>query len=364
MKNKVIVAISLCLCVGLVFAGMKIFDKGTSGEVDPMEVYGCDTLNVYNWGEYVGENTIEDFEKEYNVKVNYTLFGSNEEMYTKLLGGDKYDILIPSDYMIERLMNEDMLAPLDLSLIPNIDGLHPSVVGLDYDPENTYSVPYFWGSVGIVYDTTVVSQEDVESQGFNVFKNPKYAGEVYLYDSERDSFMMALKALGYSMNTSDLDEINEAYEWLLEVKEATDPVFAQDEIIDGMSTGAKALGIIYSGDAAYIQSVNENIAYFEPKEGTNIWSDGMVIPKNSTCGLLAHEFINYNLEYDVAYNNSDMVGYTASLEEAKTALENGTYDGISAYQPRENYEDDEVFRDNPDMKTVFSELWIKVKAAS
>ncbi len=362
MKIKVTRMMSaiLIVCLAIVLTGCG--SKKTS-DFDPMEEFGCDTLNVYNWGEYIGEDTVEDFEEKYNVKVNYSMFGSNEEMYTKLLGGESYDILIPSDYMIERLTNEGKLASLDLSLIPNLSNLHPSVQTTAFDPTNQYSVPYFWGTVGILYDTTVVDAADVEEQGYNVFKNEKYKGEVYLYDSERDSFMMALKALGYSMNTTNQAEIDEAYNWLIEVKEATNPVFVQDEVIDGLINGEKAMGVVYSGDAAYIQSENPNMAYFEPKEGTNFWVDAMVIPENSTCGLLAHEYINYNLEEVVAYNNSEYVGYTSSVAQAKEDLESDVYADSSAYQPREGYELDEAFRDNEEMKKILSELWIKVKAA-
>ncbi|NCC55239.1 MAG: ABC transporter substrate-binding protein, partial [Erysipelotrichia bacterium] len=318
---------------------------------------------VFNWGEYIGEKTIDSFEKEYNVKVNYSIFASNEEMYTKLLGGDEYDILVPSDYMVERLIKENRLRKLDKSNIPNLKSLTDGVKNLPFDPDNTYSVPYFWGSVGIVYDKTKIDPNDVESQGYNVLKNTKYKGQIYLYDSERDSFMMALKALGYSMNTESELQIHEAYEWLLELKATMDPVFVTDEVIDGMINNEKDMAVVYSGDAAYIQMENPNMVYFEPNEGTNQWSDAMVIPSNSACPLLAEEFINYNLEYDTAYDNSSYVGYTSSVDKVKIALEEGEYANSSAYQPRTNYPLDEVFVNNEAMKKKLSELWIKIKAA-
>ena len=173
-------------------------------------------LHLYNWGEYMGENLIADFEEQTGATVKVDYFDSNEQMYIRVANGESFDVLVPSDYMIQRLMEEDLLQPLDKSKLSNLDLLNDDVMGLDYDPENEYSVPYFWGTVGIVYDKTKVSEEDLEKEGYNIFLDTKYKGDIYLYDSERDSFMMALKALGYSMNTDNEDELNEAYEWLLQ----------------------------------------------------------------------------------------------------------------------------------------------------
>ena len=173
-------------------------------------------LHLYNWGEYMGENLIADFEEQTGATVKVDYFDSNEQMYIRVANGESFDVLVPSDYMIQRLMEEDLLQPLDKSKLSNLDLLNDDVMGLDYDPENEYSVPYFWGTVGIVYDKTKVSEEDLEKEGYNIFLDTKYKGDIYLYDSERDSFMMALKSLGYSMNTDNEDELNEAYEWLLQ----------------------------------------------------------------------------------------------------------------------------------------------------
>ena len=354
--------IALCGILALSVTGCGL---GGNSDIDPEEVYGCSTLNVYNWGEYVGENTIRNFERQYNVKVNYSMYASNEEMYTKLLGGSQYDVLIPSDYMIERLIMEDMLQPLDKAMIPNMENLAEGVKGLSYDPENKYTAPYFWGSVGIIYDKTKVDQKDVESQGFDVLRNPKYKGRVFAYDSERDSFMMALKALGYSMNTEDDGEIQEAYEWLLDMVKQVDPAFVTDEVIDGMVVGEKDIAVVYSGDAAYMLSENEDLAYWLPMEGTNLWSDAMVIPANAKCPKLANEFINYILSDDASYDNSSTAGYASSnknvLEEM--TADGGEYDGNSAYLPRSGYEKDEIFEYNDVLKKKLADLWIKVKAA-
>lgn len=340
---------------------------GCSGGTDnsaAIEKYGSDTLKLYNWGEYMGEDLISNFEQEFGVKVIVEYFDSNEMMYTKLSAGDSYDVLIPSDYMIERLIKEDYLQPLDKEVITNIDLLSDDCRGLDYDPENTYSIPYFWGSVGIVYNKTNVSPDDLAREGWNILADTKYAGRLYLYDSERDSFMMALKALGYSMNTQDEDEINAAYEWLCGIDETMQPVYVTDEIIDNMINGIKDIGIVYSGDAAYILSENPDMGYYCPEQGTNIWSDAMVIPKNASNPELANLFINYVLTYDASMDNTETVGYTSSNAEvmADAYGAGGVYEDNEAYIPRAGYEKDEVFRDNEVLRQKLSELWIKVKA--
>ncbi len=328
------------------------------------ETYGCDTLNVFNWGEYVGETVISDFEDEYGVNVNYSLFESNEVMYTQLQGGNNYDVLIPSDYMVERLMAEDLLATLDLSKIPNIANLADGVKNLDYDPNNEYSIPYFWGNVGIVYNKTTIDPELVEELGFNIFLEPELKDRAYLYDSERDSFMMAFKALGYSMNTENPDEIQAAYDWLLEVNEIINPSYVTDEVIDAMVNGNKDIAVVYSGDASYILSENEDMAFSAPQAGTNLWSDSMVIPASSECQELAHVFINYMLDEEVSLANSTYVGYTANTNYAIEALstEGGDYEGINSYIPRNGNPNDEIFKHNEVLVKELSELWIKVKS--
>ena len=325
--------------------------------------YQGQTLRIYSPGEYIGENIIPDFEEMTGARVVLELFDSNEQMYIKVANGEAYDILIPSDYMIERLISEELLQKVDMSQIPNMDFINEDVKGLPYDPENEYSVPYFWGSVGIVYDTTKVREEDLEKEGYGIFLNEKYKGDIYLYDSERDSFMMALKALGYSMNTESEEELQAAYEWFEACVTTMEPEIVTDEIIDNMAQGRKALGIVYSGDAAYIMSENETMGYYEPMEGTNVWCDAMVVPTNAENVELAYEFMNYLCNYDAAYDNSDFVGYTSPNEEVMDELygEGGTYEGINAYIPRSGYEMDESFVYNERTRKIISNLWSKVK---
>lgn len=324
------------------------------------------TLHLYNWGEYTGENIIRNFEEETGATVVMENFDSNEQMYIKVVNGESYDILVPSDYMIQRLIQEDLLQKLDHSKLDCMDLLTEDVKGLPYDPKNEYSVPYFWGTAGIVYDKTKVDIKDLEEQGYNIFLNEKYKGDIYLYDSERDSFMMALKALGYSMNTENEKEINEAYEWLVKCVQTMEPEIVTDEIIDNMAQGRKALGLIYSGDATYVVSENENMGYYLPETGTNLWSDAMVIPKNAKNPELAHAYINYATNYEGAYDNSSYVGYTSSNQEVMDTLsgEGRDYEGIDSYIPRSGNKMDEVFVYNEKTKQIISNLWSRVKIAA
>lgn len=336
---------------------------GGGGSERPFE---GQTLHLYNWGEYTGENILNAFEEKTGATVVMENFDSNEQMYIKVANGESYDVLVPSDYMIQRLIGEDLLQKLDHSKLDCLDLLTDDVKGLPYDPENEYSVPYFWGTAGIVYDKTKVDIADLEEQGYNIFLNEKYKGDIYLYDSERDSFMMALKALGYSMNTENEQEINEAYEWLVQCVQTMEPEIVTDEIIDNMAQGRKALGLIYSGDATYVISENENMGYYLPKTGTNIWSDAMVIPKNARNPELAHAFINFATEYEGAYDNSSYVGYTSANQEVMEDLygEGGDYEGIDSYIPRSGNEQDEVFVYNEKTKQIISNLWSRVKIAA
>lgn len=334
---------------------------------DAQKEFGCNVINVYNWGEYIGENTLSNFENMYNAKVNYDLFDSNELMYTKLLGGSSYDVIIPSDYTVERLIKEDLVQKLDKSQLTNLSQLDPAVVEMQkvYDPNLEYSVPYFRGSVGLVYNTTKVDPAVIEEKGWDILQDSEYKGRVFMYDSQRDAFMIAFKALGYSMNTESEEEIQKAYEWLVKMNQTISPRYVTDEVIDAMVNGDMDIAVMYSGDAAYVLSENEEMSYITPKQGTNIWSDAMVIPKNASCPGLANAFINYMTSYEAALDNSTTVGYTSTNLKVKEELTKagGEYEGNVAYESREGYEKDEVFRYNQLLVQKLSDLWNKVKSS-
>lgn len=328
--------------------------------------YAGQTLYIYMPGEYIGENVISDFEAATGATVVMENFESNEQMYIKVANGESYDILVPSDYMIQRLIDEDLLQKLDASKLTCMDALSDAVKSPPYDVNNEYSVSYFWGTVGIVYDKTKVDIADLEKEGYNIFLNEKYKGDIYLYDSERDSFMMALKALEYSMNTENESELNDAFDWLVQCVETMKPEIVTDEIIDNMAQGRKALGLCYSGDATYIMSENENMGFYLPQSGTNLWYDSMVIPANAVNTELAHEFMNFISSYDYAYDNSSYVGYTSPNQEVLNDLsaEDGDFAGINAYLPRTDCEKDEVFVYNEETRKIISNMWSKVKIAA
>ncbi len=347
----------IVLCILLTLVGCS--------KSDPVDKYGSDVLNVFNWGEYIGEDVIANFEEEYGVKVNYSLFDSNEIMYTKLLSGNTYDVIVPSDYMIERLMEEELIQPLDYTYMTNLDDLDTEVLALrdEYDDGGKYSIPYFWGTVGLVYNKNNVDIDKLDKLGWSILKDKEYAGRIFMYDSERDSFMVALKALGYSMNTENMDEINKAYDWLCELHDTMNPSYVTDEVTVAMINNEKDIAVVYSGDAAFIISQNDDMAYYVPKEGTNVWSDGFVIPANAKNPKLANEFINYMMSYDSAMDSSIEVGYTsANKKVVETISSDGeVYNNNDAYIFDVSNPKNEVFKHNDTLKKVLSDMWVRIK---
>ena len=354
-NSKIRKGIAAVLVVAIV-AGLAVLMHGVGASSQPA------VLRVYNAGEYIEPALLEQFQEEYDCTVIYETFESNEMMYTKLQAGEEFDVLVPSDYMIERLIREEYLQPIDWSLIENADNINPDVMNRGYDPGNVYSVPYFWGSVGILYDTTVVDEEDLKD-GWNLLMNPKYAGNIYMYDSERDSFMVALKALGYSMNTDNEEEIREAFDWLIRQRETMNPIYVGDDGMDNMIAGNKAISVTYSGDAVYAMSENEDLDFFEPEEGTNLWYDALVITKNCQNVELAHAFIDFMQREESAEANTLFIGYTPVVQSVYEEMQQTEFEGIDAYIPRVGYQNDEIFSyQDAKVKKLYAELWTKVKA--
>lgn len=319
-------------------------------------------VRVFNAGEYVDTNLITRFEKENNCEVVYETFDSNESMYTKLLSGAEYDILVPSDYMIERLIKEKRLQPIDWNLITNKDAVIKDLWNHEYDPDNTYTIPYYWGTVGIVYDKTIVDEKDLQ-QGWEILNNEKYKGNLYMYDSERDSFMIALKSLGYSMNTTNHDELQEAYRWLVNQRDKMQPVYAGDDVIDNMISGNKAMAVVYSGDGVLVMDENEDMEFFVPSQGTNVWYDCMVITKECKNTELAHKFIDFFLQEDVAIQNTEYIGYDSVVESVYEYMRDEEYEGISACAPDVSNPLNEIFKyQETELKEFCAGLWTKVKS--
>jgi spermidine/putrescine transport system substrate-binding protein len=321
-------------------------------------------LKVFNWGAYIDDSVIADFEDEYGVRVIYDTYDSNELMYTKLASGEKYDILVPTDHMVERLIAEDKLQELDLSKIPNLANVDPGMLNRPFDPNNVYSLPYFYGNIGVIYNKNNVDIADLETQGWNFLHDAEYVDRVYVYDSARDAFMMAYKSLGYSINTTDEAKIEEAFQWLQTMNDVTRPIYIDETLIDNMINGEKDLAVTFSGDAAYVLSENEDMSFFVPAEGTNLWTDSMVIPADAPNPDLAHKWINFMLDNAVAQKNTEYVGYTSPVVAAFDAVtaSGGIYFNNPAYAPRLNNPLDEVHAYSTALVSILSDRWTRVKA--
>ena len=278
------------------------------------------TLNVYNWGEYISDGSddsvdvIKEFEEISGIKVNYTLFDTNEDMYAKVVhGGSQYDIIIPSDYMIARLIDEDRLEKLDFDKIPNISLIDDKYRYTDFDPEGAYTVPYTWGMVGLVYNTKHVTAE--EASTWDILWNEKFKGKVLMFGNSRDAFGIALKKLGYSLNTENLEEIDKAAD-ALKAQKAINQMYAMDQTFDKMANENAYAAPYYAGDCLTMMERNEDLAFSYPKEGVNQFIDSICIPKGKTNKDAAEAFINFLCETDIAVANCEFISYFTPQTEA------------------------------------------------
>ncbi len=324
-------------------------------------------LNVYNWGEYIDLETIDMFEDKYpDIDVNYTTFDSNESMYSKIVSGAaSYDIVVPSDYMISKLIQEDMLAELDFSNIPNYQNIGEAYKNLSYDPENKYSVPNFWGTVVMIYNSKFVDAEDVKDQSLDLLWNEKYSGKILMFDNPRDSFGLALKKLGYSMNSNDNSEWQEAAELLKQQKPIVQ-AYVMDAIFDKLESGEAWIGPYYAGDALIIQENNPDIDFYIPKEGTNLFFDAMCILKTTEHKKEAELFINFMLEPEIAAMNAEEVGYATPNIEAQKLLDPEITGNELIYTDGEFLKQNtEVFINLPQKTQMLqSSLWTSLKIQS
>ena len=276
-------------------------------------------VNVYNWGEYIDMSVLEDFEKETGIKVNYQNYDSNETMYSTLSGGGaNYDVIIPSDYMIARLIDEDMLEPLDFDNIPNFSDVDPELKNPEYDPENLYSVPYMWGLMGVIYNTTMVDEADTGS--WDLLWNEKYTDDILMFGNSRDAIGIALKRLGYSYNTTDENQVKEAVELLKQQKPIVQGYF-MDEQFSKLQGGNAAVGTYYYGDFLTMQEVNPDLAFYLPSEGTNIYVDAMCIPKGAANKENAEAFINYMCSTQAGLKNCEEIWYSSPLLSVREELD-------------------------------------------
>ncbi|MBQ7916029.1 MAG: ABC transporter substrate-binding protein [Firmicutes bacterium] len=341
------------------------------------------TLSVFNWGEYIDMSVIEQFEEETGIDVVYSLYETNEEMYLKLSsGGSNYDVLFPSDYMIERLINEDRLAKINFDNVPNYELIGDQFKNLAYDPNNEYSVPYMWGTLGILYNTTMVDEEP----DWDTLWDPQYAGNIIMSDSVRDTFTPALKRLGYSCNETDEAHLREALTSLIDQADLVYGYYV-DQSKDQMATENAALALIYAGDAQTAIELNENLAFTIPTY-SNLFFDAMVIPANAQNKDEAEEFINFMCRTDIAIKNLWEIWYStphealtpyldpeqtdaATLaeflgwdeEEAQELLDCELLENEIMFPDPSAYEHCEVFLDLGEANALYDALWTEMKAS-
>lgn len=318
-----------------------------------------EVLNIYNVGDYINEDLIDKFEKETGIEVVYETYDTNEMMYQKLQGGStNYDLIVPSDYMIEKLIKEDMVQEIDFNNIPNYKNIDDNFKKQSYDKNNKYSVPYMWGTFGILYNKTMVSNP-VES--WDMLWDEKYKGEILMLDSVRDSMGIALKKLGYSMNSTNPDEIQKAQEELIKQKPLV-LAYVNDEGKDRLLAEEAAMGIVYSGDAVTLMEQNENLQYIIPKEGTNKWIDAMCIPKTAQNKKEAEMFINFMLDPQNSKENVDYIGYSTPNKATLEILDDSVKNNKVAYPSDEIIRKSESFIDLGDKLKLYDDAWLKIKS--
>lgn len=349
MKKIISLLIVLVLTVSL-FSGC--------GESGP-------TLRVFNWGEYMDPSVIDAFEAETGIKVIYETYETNESMYTKVVNsgsGNSYDVVFPSEYMMSKMIREDLLAEINFENVPNNDKMldqFKTAPFNSFDPEGKYFVPYVWGTVGIVYDKTKVT-EPVTS--WDILWDEKYKGEIFMKDDQRDSIGIALKSLGYSVNSTNPEELEQAKQKLVSQRDLV-LAYVTDEARDKMINGEAAMAVMYSGDASYVMEHNENLAYALPEEGANVWMDGVCILKSSKNKELAEQFINFISGADMAQKNIDYIQFNSPHKEV---VENYPPEKLNSiiFNPDSSYitEKCEVYQDLEDNINTYSKIWTEVTA--
>ena len=322
-------------------------------------------VNVYNWGEYISDGTdgtldiCEEFERQTGIKVNYQVFDSNESMYAMLAsGGASYDVIIPSDYMISRMIEEDMLEQLNFDNIPNYSDIDPALKNPEYDPDGLYSVPYMWGTVGIIYNTSMIT-EPVE--GWGSLFDPAFSGQILMFDNSRDAIGIALKALGYSYNTTDPAQIQQAVDLLIEQKPILQG-YVMDQIFDKLEGGEAAIGPYYAGDFVTMHANNPDLAFCLPKEGSNLFVDAMCIPKGAENKDNAEAFINFMCTTDAGLANCEAIGYSTPLLSVRDALPAEISGDSVAYPSDAVLATCETFKNLPqNILELYDSEWLRLK---
>ncbi|WP_284140586.1 ABC transporter substrate-binding protein [Virgibacillus sp. LDC-1] len=321
---------------------------------------GENTLTIYNWGNYIDMDLIKQFEKETGVNVIYETFDSNEAMLTKIQqGGTTYDIAVPSEYMIDKMREEDLLIPLDHRKLPNLNNIDDRFMDLPFDPGNKYSIPYFWGTVGIAFNPELLPNKTFTS--WNDLWDPALKNEILLVDGAREVIGMGLNSLGYSLNDTNKQHLQEASQ-KLETLTPNIKAIVGDENKLLMQNNEAAIAVLWSGDAADIMWENEAIDYVVPKEGSNLWFDNMVIPKTVKNIEAAHQFINFMLDPEIAAQNTEYVAYSTPNKAALSYMDEEMVNDERFYPPPELTEKLEVYKNlGPKMLSYYNDLFLEFK---
>lgn len=331
---------------------------------------GAGEVYVYNWGEYIDEDVIAQFKEETGIDVIYDMFETNEEMYPVIeAGGVKYDAVCPSDYMIQKMIENNMLAEINFDNVPNIKEIDSKYMDMSrsFDPDNKYSVPYCWGTVGILYNTSMVAPEDAPTKWSDLW-DEKFKDNILMQDSVRDAFMVALKSLGYSMNTTNEAEIAEARDLLIKQKPLVQ-AYVIDQVRDKMIGGEAAMGVIYSGEMLYIQQevadlgLDYSLEYVIPEDGTNLWLDSWVIPANAPNKENAEKWINFLCRPDIAKKNFEYITYPTPNKGAFDLLDSDLQNNKAVFPDTDSLKNCEVFQYlGTDVDSIYNEYWKEVKS--
>ena len=320
-----------------------------------------EVVNVFNWEDYIDESVLQMFEEETGIHVNYMNFTTNEDMIVQIEAHPgEFDLCFPSDYIIERMIAKGLAAEINFDNIPNFDQVLPHLINPDYDPTNQYSVPYMWGTVGILYNKTMIPEPE---QSWHILWDEQYQNSVFMMDSIRDSIGVTLKYLGYSLNTREVPELMAAKDKLIEQKQqGIVKAYQVDETKDKMVAGEAPLALMWSGDAQYAIDLNEDLDYFVPQEGSNIWVDGMVIPAGAQNKENAEKLINFLCRPDIAQMNCDYIRYS-SVNAGAIELMGEEYTSNYVMNPSQEVIDNcEFFHDIDDsFRAVYESLWMEVK---
>ena len=357
------IALLLCLVLTMtMLAGCGGSKEAAPTDAETATAKPAESITVFNCYDYIDPAVLDLFEEETGIKVKYANYTTNEEMYTKVeAGAGSYDVLFPSDYMIERMIAKGLLAELDMSAMPNYANVLDSLKNPSYDPEAKYSVPYMWGTLGILYNTEMV---DGEITSWSALFDEKNAGNVIMMNSMRDTIGLALKYKGYSMNTRSEDELNAAKEVLVAQKQAKiEAGYLLDETKDKMVGGEAAIGVVYSGDAQYAIEKNDKLKYVVPEEGSNIWVDGMVVPKSSKNIEAAQKFIDFMCRDDVAKMNFEYIYYCSPIKSVVEGLSEEDAASDTINPSSEVVARCEFFNDVSDCMSLYENVWMEVRLA-